>query len=106
MSVTRSTDGKPHAPPVARPSAFALPLRRDRSAFAGTDTVEIARAFPRQALHAWRLSLRHPTGGKTMSIVAPLPADMRELLAALGFQGLSRRSGDAKAEDIIARVTT
>ena len=58
---------------------------RKPSAFAGGDTVEIVRAFPRQALHAWRLSLRHPTGGRTMSIVAPLPVDMRALAHALGL---------------------
>lgn len=44
---------------------------------------EIAYAFPRQALHAWRLSLRHPMTGVAMAIVAPLPADMQRLAAAL-----------------------
>lgn len=68
---------------------------RKPSRIAGADTVEIARAFPRQALHAWRLSLRHPTGGRTVSIVAPLPADMRELLVGLELPDLSRRSGNA-----------
>jgi 23S rRNA pseudouridine1911/1915/1917 synthase len=62
---------------------------------AGGETVEIARAFPRQALHAWRLTLRQPTSGKELSIVAPLPADMRALLAGLEM-----------SKDIIARVTT
>ena len=40
---------------------------------------EIAYAFPRQALHAWRLSLRHPTTGHAIEIVAPLPDDMRQI---------------------------
>jgi 23S rRNA pseudouridine1911/1915/1917 synthase len=62
---------------------------------AADDSVAIARAFPRQALHAWRLALRHPTSGKEMSVVAPLPADMRELLVGLEFP-----------EDIIVRVIT
>ncbi len=44
---------------------------------------EIAYAFPRQALHAWRLLLRHPMTGAEMEIVAPLPEDMRRLAAAL-----------------------
>ena len=44
---------------------------------------EIAQTFPRQALHAWRLTLRHPASGKELSIEAPLPADMRELIKAL-----------------------
>jgi 23S rRNA pseudouridine1911/1915/1917 synthase len=40
-------------------------------------------AFGRQALHATRLALIHPASGKPMSWQSPLPADMRELLAAL-----------------------
>jgi 23S rRNA pseudouridine1911/1915/1917 synthase len=40
-------------------------------------------AFRRQALHAWRLAFIHPASGKTMQFESPLPADMRDLLAAL-----------------------
>lgn len=36
--------------------------------------------FPRQALHAWRLTLLHPTTDEEMSFEAPLPEDMIELL--------------------------
>lgn len=36
--------------------------------------------FPRQALHAWRLSLHHPDSGELMTWEAPLPQDMCELL--------------------------
>ncbi|MGH8630384.1 MAG: 23S rRNA pseudouridine(1911/1915/1917) synthase RluD [Burkholderiales bacterium] len=42
-----------------------------------------ARDFPRQALHAARLSLSHPQEGMAMSWDSPLPADMRRLLEAL-----------------------
>lgn len=41
------------------------------------------RAFPRQALHAWRLTLTHPASGQPLTFEAPLPADMAALLAAL-----------------------
>jgi 23S rRNA pseudouridine1911/1915/1917 synthase len=41
------------------------------------------RAFGRQALHARRLALVHPISGRPMTWEAPLPADMRELIAAL-----------------------
>jgi len=41
------------------------------------------RAFGRQALHAQRLELRHPESGATVAWEAPLPADMRDLIAAL-----------------------
>ena len=39
--------------------------------------------FPRQALHAAQLELVHPRSGKTKRWKAPLPADMKKLLAAL-----------------------
>ena len=40
-------------------------------------------SFDRQALHAARLTFPHPRTNETMTIEAPLPEDMRELLAAL-----------------------
>ncbi|MBI5784659.1 MAG: 23S rRNA pseudouridine(1911/1915/1917) synthase RluD [Rhodocyclales bacterium] len=39
-------------------------------------------AFPRQALHAWRLALVHPATGEEMSWEAPLPPDFAGLLEA------------------------
>jgi 23S rRNA pseudouridine1911/1915/1917 synthase len=49
--------------------------------------------FPRQALHAERLALIHPLTRLTMSWQAPLPADMRELIATLrGALSASHRS--------------
>lgn len=41
-------------------------------------------AFPRQALHAERLSLRHPETGRVVSWRVSPPADMRRLIRALG----------------------
>ena len=40
-------------------------------------------AFSRQALHAWRLALTHPTSGEELSWEAPLPHDLRILLEQL-----------------------
>jgi len=40
-------------------------------------------AFPRQALHAWRLALMHPATGAEMAWESPLPADFAQLLDAL-----------------------
>jgi 23S rRNA pseudouridine1911/1915/1917 synthase len=40
-------------------------------------------AFPRQALHAWRLTVTHPATGETMTFEAPLPDDLAALLADL-----------------------
>ncbi len=39
--------------------------------------------FPAQALHAWRLSFRHPTSGERLEFMAPLPQDWREALLRL-----------------------
>jgi len=40
-------------------------------------------AFPRQALHAWRLALVHPATAAEMEWESPLPADFAQLLDAL-----------------------
>jgi len=40
-------------------------------------------AFPRQALHAYRLAFRHPVDGRDLAFEAPLPADFNQLLARL-----------------------
>jgi len=45
---------------------------------------ETIRAFPRQALHAAVLGFDHPVSGEAVRFEAPLPADMQDLLAALG----------------------
>jgi 23S rRNA pseudouridine1911/1915/1917 synthase len=39
--------------------------------------------FPRQALHAERVTFRHPETHEPVEIVAPLPADMTQLLEAV-----------------------
>lgn len=61
---------------------------KKRGAGEPTPTDEVAHAFPRQALHAWRISLRHPLTNTPIEIVAPLPADMRTLAQALGLGAL------------------
>ena len=40
-----------------------------------------------QALHGWRLQLKHPSTGEQMSFVAPLPEDMQMALKRLGYPG-------------------
>ena len=46
---------------------------------------EVCRTFPRQALHAWRLSLRHPATGERMTFTAPVPGDVKVLAEAAGL---------------------
>ena len=50
---------------------------------ADPEAAAACRAFPRQALHAWRLTVAHPASGEAMTFEAPLPDDMRGLLAIL-----------------------
>jgi 23S rRNA pseudouridine1911/1915/1917 synthase len=40
-------------------------------------------AFKRQALHAWRLSFRHPADHRMMKFEAPIPEDMARLIKKL-----------------------
>jgi 23S rRNA pseudouridine1911/1915/1917 synthase len=47
---------------------------------------EACKTFPRQALHAWRLGIRHPATGEAMTFTAPVPADMAGLLSAAGLE--------------------
>ena len=44
-------------------------------------------AFARQALHAFRLGLRHPASGAELAWTAPLPPDFEELLVRLRSEG-------------------
>jgi 23S rRNA pseudouridine1911/1915/1917 synthase len=43
------------------------------------------RAFPRQALHAWRVTLTHPVTNEMLLLEAPLPCDFDGLLTATGL---------------------
>ena len=52
---------------------------------ADAEAAEACRDFPRQALHAWRLSFVHPATGAPLEIVAPVPEDLRSLFAAAGL---------------------
>lgn len=46
--------------------------------------------FPRQMLHAHRLSLKHPISGKSMSFTAPLWADFQQKIEELRATGYER----------------
>lgn len=50
--------------------------RRSKSAFPG---------LTGQALHAWRLEFAHPRDGRPLALQAPLPPDLRAVLARLGI---------------------
>ena len=43
------------------------------------------REFPRQALHAWQVTTRHPVTGDHLTIEAPVPDDIEQLVDAAGL---------------------
>jgi 23S rRNA pseudouridine1911/1915/1917 synthase len=50
---------------------------------ASTDTIFALQSFPRQALHARRLSLLHPVSGKELIRESPIPEDLNKLIGQL-----------------------
>ena len=50
---------------------------------AGEHTRQMLRSFRRQALHAYRLGLRHPASGEPMQWQTDMPGDMQALLECL-----------------------
>ena len=57
-------------------------------------------AFPRQALHAYRLMLRHPADDRLLTFEAPLPADLSALLGRLRTEPRrSRRTTSHKGHE-------
>ena len=57
------------------------------SAIAESPRAEVLRAFPRQALHAWRLALTHPITRERLIIEAPVPPDLEDLIATCFHEG-------------------
>src|SRR6185295_19642746 len=57
--------------------------RRRLPAGASPELVAALEGFRRQALHAARLKLAHPTTGKEMEWEAPLPPDLAHLIGVL-----------------------
>jgi len=55
------------------------------SRIADAALADVVRTFPRQALHAHRIAFTHPATGARLSLEAPLPDDIKILLAASGM---------------------
>jgi len=72
--------------PVVGDPVYGRP-RYDRVNDAGLK--KTLQEFPRQALHAERIAFRHPATNEPIDIVAPLPADMTELIESI--ETVSRR---------------
>ncbi|HKE44379.1 MAG TPA: 23S rRNA pseudouridine(1911/1915/1917) synthase RluD [Steroidobacteraceae bacterium] len=74
--------------PLVGDSTYGGRLLLPRGATA--ELVAALREFPRQALHAARLRLTHPRSGQSAEWQAPLPEDMRQLLAVLRKDAAAR----------------
>jgi len=70
---------------LAGDPVYGRPLKNRRDIPA--DLVQLVRSFSRQALHAHSLTLVHPEWKKQVTFKAPLPSDLRALLA--GLDGIS-----------------
>ncbi|MCY7355800.1 MAG: 23S rRNA pseudouridine(1911/1915/1917) synthase RluD [Lysobacter sp.] len=67
--------------PIIGDPLYGGPLKLPKGA--SDALIAALRGFKRQALHAEVLEFTHPTSGEVISVRAPLPADMHQLLAAL-----------------------
>lgn len=70
--------------PVVGDPVYGKPGRSN--AFKDAAVRRLMKNFPRQALHAWRLSFCHPATGAKMEFFSPLPEDMEELCVFLRKQ--------------------
>ena len=68
------------------------PLYRRRLPIEALQRYAPAQALDHQALHACRLSLRHPLTGEILSWSRPPPADLRRLLLGVGVRASQLRS--------------
>ena len=73
--------------PIVGDSTYGKRRSRVRTA----DAPNAVSAFPRQALHARRLSLSHPISGQALKIESRLAPDMRGLVEALRAEVADRR---------------
>jgi len=62
----------------AKAIKVARELKRD-------DLLQAIQSINGQALHSWRLTILHPRTEKPLTIEAPLPDDMSQLLELLAF---------------------
>jgi 23S rRNA pseudouridine1911/1915/1917 synthase len=68
--------------PIVGDPAYGAPLW---SKVVDPSLAALLRAFPRQALHAWRLGVTHPFTRERLNLEAPVPPDIDGLLKAAGL---------------------
>jgi 23S rRNA pseudouridine1911/1915/1917 synthase len=68
--------------PIVGDPVYGQPLA---SLVADRELSEALAAFRRQALHAWRIRFVHPMTRELLTIEAPVPADLNDLLRVAGL---------------------
>lgn len=75
--------------PAGRTHQIRLHLAHVGHPIVGDDIYGMVGPFmPRQALHAHRITVRHPGTKEELTITAPPPEDMRACAAELGLEGI------------------
>ncbi len=75
-------------------TSIGHPLVGDPTYGNGASRVPRVAEFPRQALHACRLSLRHPGTGKVMLWRSGVPEDMATLIDGVRLDAVAARAGE------------
>lgn len=78
-------------------------MYRDGTGLRGGPSVP---SLPRQALHAWRLVVRHPLTGRRLELEAPIPADLLKLMNQLRHGGASGPDSKGRSPKKIVSVGT
>jgi len=68
--------------PIVGDPAYGEPRWRQ---IIDTSLAAAVRAFPRQALHAWRVAMTHPVTRRRLVFEAPVPRDLDDLMNATGL---------------------
>ncbi|MEN3336485.1 MAG: rRNA synthase [Acidobacteriota bacterium] len=74
--------------PIVGDPVYGVPRWKE---IVDVDLAADLRDFPRQALHAWRVELKHPGTLRLLRVEAPVPEDMAALIDAAGLN--ARRGG-------------
>ena len=86
----------PSKPPALAPRATAsLAVAKGEGGRTGPTSFPLE-AFSRQALHAHRLTFRHPVDDRVLTFEAPLPKDLSELLRRLRTGRATKNTKDTK----------
>jgi 23S rRNA pseudouridine1911/1915/1917 synthase len=80
-------------------TSIGHPLVGDPTYGSGASRVPRVAEFPRQALHACRLSLLHPGTGKAMLWRSAVPEDMATLIDSVRLEAVAAQAGECISDE-------